>query len=489
MSVSQGVPRMGVDASLGRGTADPLPRRQHVAWALIVSAAGLLPMACQPSKPQPLYPAPRYLSIDEERVGKRCQTRIDTSALSQHAAIDALLPELLSMREQDRGGSRCTWALRFSSTPLALSAEAAMQWTLAGDHPERYAVVTRRAASNDAQLETQLFAVSERGALYALMSALAVPQPVVIVDWPAIPLRGLIEGYYGRPLSNSERSATLRRMGWLRQNLFLYGPKDDPYHRAEWATPYPADRARELADAAAESDRRLIDFLWSISPGYAGTKQAPITPIQYSSDADFLRLTAKIEQVRGLGVRKFSLFLDDISPDLHHAADKAAFPSQAAAHASLMNRLQEYLRQKDPAARLLVVGTAYASDIKGWPQYNQELGPLLRPDIDVLWTGPLTFSATIQASDMTTINGLLRRKVVIWDNWPLQPVALQGRSRDLADSLGGFLTNLMLSQDNKHPPSATWSILGTRADYDWDPSRYDSTQSLNTWKAWAPRFL
>jgi hypothetical protein len=456
--------------------------------APLVAAVGLLAVACQPSKPQPLYPAPRYLSLLGERMGKRCQVRIETSALPQHAAIDALQSELLALREQDRGGAGCTWSLRFSPTPLALSPDAATQWTLAGDNPERYALLTQHRDGDTSQLETQLYAESERGALYALMTALALPQPSVIVDWPAIPLRGLIEGYYGRPLTSSERLTTLKRMGWLRQNLFLYGPKDDPYARAQWATPYPPEPARELAEAAAESERRRIDFLWSISPGYAGTKQAPITPIQYSSDADFARLTAKIEQVRGLGVRKFSLFLDDISPELHHAADRAKFPSQAAAHAALMNRLQEYLLQKDLGARLLVVGTAYASDIKGWPQYNQELGPLLRPDIDVLWTGPLTFSLTIKASDMTTINGLLRRRVVIWDNWPLQPVALQGRSGDLADSVGGFLTNLMLSQDNKFPPSSTWLIMGTFADYGWDPSRYDPTGSLATWKAWSPRF-
>lgn len=458
-----------------------------IAPTLLLGLAGLLGLGCQPSKPQPLYPAPRYLSIDEPRVGQRCQTRVDVSALAQHAAIDALLPELLVMREQERG-SRCTWELRFSATPPTLPSEAATQWTLAGDNPERYAIVTTRAAGDESRLQTQLHAVSERGALYALMTALAVPQPAVIVDWPAIPLRGLIEGYYGKPLSNSERLATLRRMGWLRQNLFLYGPKDDPYARAQWATPYPAERAAEIRDAAAEAERRRIDFLWSISPGYAGTKQAPITPIRYSSDADFARLTEKIEQVRALGVRKFSLFLDDISPDLHHAEDKAKFPSQAAAHAALMNRLQEYLLQKDPAARLLVVGTAYASDIKGWPQYNQDLGPLLRPDIDVLWTGPLTFSLTIKASDMTVITNLLHRRLVIWDNWPLQVVALNGRSRDLADSIGGFLTNLMLSQDNKHPPSATWAIMGTLGDYGWDPSRYEPTSSLAAWKAWAPRF-
>lgn len=464
------------------------PPRASRSHALLLCVPCLMALGCRPSKPQPLYPAPRYLSTDQARIGQRCQTRVDTSALPQRAAIDALLPELLSMRQQDSASGSCTWELRFSPDPLSLPTDAATQWNLAGDNPERYAVITRATGSDTTRLQTQLYAPSERGALYALMTALALPQPAVIVDWPAIPLRGLIEGYYGRPLSPADRLATLKRMGWLRQNLFLYGPKDDPFARAQWAAPYPPEKAQEIAAAAAEADRRLIHFLWSISPGYAGTKQAPIRPIQYSSDADFARLTQKIEQVRALGVRKFSLFLDDISPDLHHPEDQAAFPSQAAAHAALMNRLQEYLLQRDPGSRLMVVGTAYASDIKGWPQYNQALGPLLRPDIDVLWTGPLTFSLTIKASDMTTITNLLHRNVVIWDNWPLQVIALNGRSRDLADHLAGFLTNLMLSQDNKHPPSATWAIMGTFADYAWDPSRYDPARSLGEWKGWAPRF-
>ena len=474
--------------------APPQPRTQRTQrlarrLRLPFSVAALLAMGicaggCRPAKVQPLYPAPRYLSIDGERVARRCQARIDTSALPQHQSLDALLPQLLSTRDQATDSGRCTWQLRFATAPLALGTEAATQWNLAGDHPERYAIVTQ---GNDRQLTSDLYATSERAALYALITALALPQPAVVVDWPAIPWRGIIEGYYGRPLSSDDRVKMIRRMAWLRQNLFLYGPKDDEYARAKWADPYPVERAREISAAAAEADRHMVDFLWSISPGYAGTKTAPITPIQYTSDADFRRLTDKIQHVRGLGVRKFSLFLDDISPTLHHDADKAKFPSQAAAHAALMNRLQEYLRQGDAGARLLVVGTAYAADIKGWPQYNQELGSLLRPDIDVLWTGPATFSQTIKASDMGTITNLLHRKLVIWDNWPLAVVALNGRSRDLADSLGGFLTNLMLLQDNKFPLSATWSILGTFADYGWDPGRYDPKQSLATWKDWAPR--
>lgn len=43
-------------------------------------------------------------------------------------------------------------------------------------------------------------------------------------------------------------------------NIYVYGPKDDPYHRTKWRENYPEDKAaiiRGLAEAAKRTTCRL----------------------------------------------------------------------------------------------------------------------------------------------------------------------------------------------------------------------------------------
>ena len=54
-------------------------------------------------------------------------------------------------------------------------------------------------------------------------------------------LKGVIEGFYGRPWSQSQRLELLERMQQLGLNTYLYCPKDDLKHRALWREPYTAE--------------------------------------------------------------------------------------------------------------------------------------------------------------------------------------------------------------------------------------------------------
>ena len=47
-------------------------------------------------------------------------------------------------------------------------------------------------------------------------------------------LKGYIEGYYGRLFSQDERAKVINHMGKLKMDFYLYGPKEDLYHRIEW---------------------------------------------------------------------------------------------------------------------------------------------------------------------------------------------------------------------------------------------------------------
>ena len=56
-------------------------------------------------------------------------------------------------------------------------------------------------------------------------------------DWPDVAYRGAIEGFYGRPWSHEHRLRQLDFYGHNKLNVYIYGPKDDPYHRPTLARP------------------------------------------------------------------------------------------------------------------------------------------------------------------------------------------------------------------------------------------------------------
>ncbi|MDE6225154.1 MAG: beta-N-acetylglucosaminidase domain-containing protein, partial [Muribaculaceae bacterium] len=111
----------------------------------------------------------------------------------------------------------------------------------------------------------------EAGTYYGVQTFLAlVSHPEVmsveIVDFPATPNRGVVEGFYGNAWSHANRLSQFEFYGENKLNTYIYGPKDDPYHREKWREPYPDDQAqrlKELADAAA---RHKVNFVWGIHP-------------------------------------------------------------------------------------------------------------------------------------------------------------------------------------------------------------------------------
>ena len=79
----------------------------------------------------------------------------------------------------------------------------------------------------------------ERGLFYGLKSLEQVVKgrkgrKVEIVDWPVIAERGVVEGFYGNPWSFDDRVSQLRFYGDNKMNVYIYGPKDDPWHNARW---------------------------------------------------------------------------------------------------------------------------------------------------------------------------------------------------------------------------------------------------------------
>jgi hypothetical protein len=287
----------------------------------------------------------------------------------------------------------------------------------------------------------------------------------VIADYPAFPMRGIVEGFYGKPWSHSDRVDVLRFEGQHRLNLYIYGPKDDPYHRKLWREPYPAEQLKHIGELAQVARQNFVDFSFAISPGLSMT---------YSSDTDFQALTQKLAAVRKLGITNFALFLDDVPQDLAHPEDKARFHSLAEAHSQLINRLYTYLKEISPDYKLTVCPTTY-TNAWGSLDYIRELGAGVRSEIPIDWTGTEVIppSITVKQAELWGIN--LQRKPLVWDNYPtddgnnalLNLDPLRGREPLLFTAISGLISNPM------NQAHASFIPLQTQSDYLWNPLEYD----------------
>jgi len=71
---------------------------------------------------------------------------------------------------------------------------------------------------------------------------------------PPFAVSGVIEGFYGPPWSHQDRLDILRFMGRVGLNVYVYAPKDDPYHRTRWREAYPEDARRRLGELVATAE-------------------------------------------------------------------------------------------------------------------------------------------------------------------------------------------------------------------------------------------
>ena len=295
---------------------------------------------------------------------------------------------------------------------------------------------------------------------------------------PSPLLRGVVEGYYGRPWSGDARRDVIRFMGAHGLDTFVYGPKNDPYHRDRWREPYPADALRDFRETIRVARNAKVRFAVAISPGL---------DVRYASRDDFAALTAKIASLRSAGVRWFAVFFDDIFGGLQDRADVARYggtdpEALARAHADLSNRTDRWLRKRGLPGLLFMVPSDYTgSECR---PYHGALARALRPRIPIAWTGSGVFTPTLGGDEAAVFKaGLGGHPLVLWDNFPVNDTILShnlhlgpltGRDAALTRVLRGHLLNPMTQAH------ASLVALGTAAAYFGDPAGYDPDSA---WRA------
>ncbi len=411
----------------------------------------------QPIDLNELLPLPRSVGWAEGEMPVHDQP--DRDALERWQALEAAI------------GQRVT---RWKVVPRFESSDALERDPITGLlHDEGYRL---RIDGGAAVVE----ATSPRGLRNALATLLQLQSlapetllrgPMAIEDAPRFGVRALIEGYYGPPWTDEQRYSMLTTMAACKFNAYFYAPKDDPYHRSRWNELYPDEKLSGLKDLVDRAGELCIDVWYAIGPGLT---------MQYSSTEDFAALVRKLEQVRSVGLNRFSLLFDDIPPRLQHDADRAGFDDLASAHAQVANRLFAELRAVDPKTRLVVCPTEYFGT--GNEAYISRLGSQLNPLIEVFWTGPEICSRELTLDDASLLARTLHRPAIYWDNYPVNDLEMsremhigpyRGRDPHLYRASVGIVANGM------QYPEATKLGLMTIGDYLWNPDSYEPERS---WK-------
>lgn len=299
-----------------------------------------------------------------------------------------------------------------------------------------------------------------------------------IADYPAMPVRGTVEGFYGKPWTMAERKAHIAFLARYKANTYIYSPKDDLFARDQWREPYPTETLNDLGQVIQVANHEHVNFVYALSPGPS---------ICYSDPADLEAIRRKFGTLRDLGVRSFYIAFDDIEYTKWNCdADQAAFgaPGEraaAVAQAKLLNIVQADIAAAGHGA-LITVPTEYFNATES--PYKAALREHLDPRVVVQWTGTDVVPSFISVADARNATKAFGRMTLLWDNYPVNDFAettgrlllapYDRREAGLSGELSGIVANPMNQEVASRP-----AVAGLLA-FAWNDKGYDAQR---TWRA------
>ena len=287
-----------------------------------------------------------------------------------------------------------------------------------------------------------------------------------VLDWPDLPFRGTVEGYYGAPWSFEARKSQFEFYGRNKMNTYIYAPKDDPYHHGMGCyQPYPADKAAQIRELIKHAKANHVRFVWAIHPA---------NTVDWSDNGGKKQLDGlvrKMEWMYDLGVRNFGVLVDDSSGEI----------GKAERQVQLCNYLLENFvrKHKDVNQTLIMCPTGYN---KAWTnaQFLNTLGNGLDASIPVMWTGD-TVVHDITLKGQQWVNKHVKRPTFIWWNWPCNDFKRArismgrtyglGTEPEMKKAMSGFVANPM-----EHAEASKVGLFGV-ADYTWNITGFESQKS------------
>ena len=206
-------------------------------------------------------------------------------------------------------------------------------------------------------------------------------------------IRGVVEGFYGRPYTSKERDIIISCLSMLDDPVYMYAPKNDPYHRLKWRQEYPRGSFEPLASNIRKSCQAGVKFIFGISPW------------QFKDDdIEFIR--RKADKALSAGAFGICILFDDV-PD--KADPELAFRQIELAEKALA----------DFDCQVYMCPSVYCSELietLNGEEYLHFLKHNLSERWNLFWTGEAVISKKLDSTSLIRAEELLGRQPVLWDN-------------------------------------------------------------------------
>lgn len=290
-----------------------------------------------------------------------------------------------------------------------------------------------------------------------------------LIDGPDFPVRGVVEGFYGKPWTHAQKLKAIEFFADCNMNTYFLAPKDDPLQRFNWRSPFTAEYLSSTKELIDLGKIHGIDFVLCVSPGLS---------VEYSNEKDVDAVVNRFKQLTDLGAKHFGMLWDDIAWEMAHESDNARYASTALAHADFTNRVWNKLLSYNEQAQLTVCPMHYAG--RGNEPYLIDLGRELKSRINLMWTGRSICSEYLDISDAVIFERSALRPALYWDNFPVNDGGLQvnlyigpvrGREKGLHKYSAGLLSNPMLQFEASQLP------ISTIGEYLWNTEKYNPEEA------------
>lgn len=319
---------------------------------------------------------------------------------------------------------------------------------------------------------------------------------VTLFDYADQQSRGLVEGYYGYPYSQSVKKSLMRFMMRLKMNTYMYGAKSDLYHSAKWEEPYPKTLTKAdieygrmsqdmVKDLSKTSQATKVNFIWAIHPGNDFVGQPNVVT----------RIMKKFSSMYDLGVRQFAIFVDDVGVPTSEADCKTNADHLTAVQKAIDAKWNKAGSAPEARVRPLhFVPQVYTLSWVGEADRKRFFKALsaVPSDITIYTTGWGVWTVP-NSNDLATMNTELGRPVAWWWNYPCNDNAdeqiytsdmytnfMEMRAVDNNARLQKELKNGLGVVSNPMQQGMVSRIaLFSVADYAWNNAKFDN---MTSWK-------
>lgn len=231
------------------------------------------------------------------------------------------------------------------------------------------------------------------------------------------PVCGYLEGYYGKLLSWTDRTALLNCLAELGLSTYCYAPKEDTLHRLHWRESYSLSWRQSFQRFCRNASEMNIAVVAGIAPGLDFNFD------RSNSKNDFTHLLNKAIALLEDGASDILILWDDI--EQNNDINRHGL-SEGTAHATVVNQLSETINKP-----LWTVPRVYATEIENTNNYLSDYFSTLEPQHTTLLCGNAIVSGSVTPADLNKLGAVsnesrqsqqmtadtLKHRTVVWDNF------------------------------------------------------------------------